>query len=761
MQDAVPNIRPRLVDEDARAQIARERREHQERTGREIDDLAVEYHARLPRHESQGTGAIYARYSSKFQDSITDQVRSVFEAAVARRIFIPREFVFFDSAIRGYKERRPGLDQLRLVLARKGVDVLLVFATSRLFRKTYKALQFVEEEVVERGIRCMFVTSGVDTADGDRWRMLLNLNSFTDEAVVGMHAGHVRAAQQGLFGHGLVHGSMPFGYRGRDVPGRMTKRQRPRQAYEIDPASAPWVEQAFRWFVDDRLSLGEIARRFNDEPRIPPNTRSITGQWSPRLIRYMLANARYRGWWEYGATENVWQSKKDYSLQVRRDAPLEAAQYEHLRILDDETWHRAQRLLSEGNRSAAGRKPRDGGRRQRPRLLNGLFVCPEHHQTLYVGGAHGASMFCKTCRARPSGGRSLYSQLNRSLALRLTCQALAELIRRDEALGRSVVEACRREAAAMQEPDPAELQRLKARHEKLTGRIQFVMGDVGDTELDRREARASLGQSRRERAAVAAEIRALEGPRGRTVTVPGEGEVRDLLAQFGGILAAAARAGGEAETAKAREIVDLLTGGTIELVQRGERKAKRGWLQGRFRPRLVTGLVRELTGTNPAEDMEAPVMTIDYREPTPCEAWSDRVKELIDRGKLLKEIAEELGITRNLAAKALARWYEGRGMAKPDGRARLASLGREPLEPPRHVLITDTVMRMYGEGLLLHEIASRVGCDRATVAKAIANWHRLRGLATPDGRTRRKELGRQSSSSAARDVPGPDPTRPA
>jgi site-specific DNA recombinase len=110
--------------------------------------IAAEFSARLPAQKAKSIGAVYARYSSRFQHSITDQVRALYEAALALGTFIPREHVFFDLATRGYKENRPGLNQLRARLARGGIDVFLVFTTNRLFRKTYKALQFVEEEVL-------------------------------------------------------------------------------------------------------------------------------------------------------------------------------------------------------------------------------------------------------------------------------------------------------------------------------------------------------------------------------------------------------------------------------------------------------------------------------------------------------------------------------------------------------------------------------------------------------------------------------------
>ena len=188
----------------SKADIEQHRHELYERTCWEVDQLVAEHHARLPRNRSTSVGGIYARYSTRFQDSIADQVRSLLEEAEQRGIFVPREYVFFDLATRGYKDRRQGLNELRTALAEGKLAVLLVFATNRLYRKAYKSLQFVEEEVVERGGRCIFVNSGIDTADGDRWRAWMQFHAMMDETGAGMYADHVRAGHQGLFARGLV-----------------------------------------------------------------------------------------------------------------------------------------------------------------------------------------------------------------------------------------------------------------------------------------------------------------------------------------------------------------------------------------------------------------------------------------------------------------------------------------------------------------------------------------------------------------------------
>ena len=66
----------------------------------------------------------------------------------------------------GFKNDREGLNALRDCLDREAARVVFFFATNRLFRKTYRSLAFVEEQVVDRGLRAVFVRSGVDRTPG-------------------------------------------------------------------------------------------------------------------------------------------------------------------------------------------------------------------------------------------------------------------------------------------------------------------------------------------------------------------------------------------------------------------------------------------------------------------------------------------------------------------------------------------------------------------------------------------------------------------
>ncbi len=300
-----------------KAEIQRERQELHERTGREIDQIVSQYHAQLPRNRAKAIGAAYARYSTRFQDSIADQIREILEYAVKDGVFVPREMIFFDLAVKGFKKNRIGLGGLREALEKKQAGVLFFFATNRLFRKTYRTLEFVDEVHKGLGVRCVFVKSGVDTDDKQRWELLLQMQSMQDQLGVTMYVENIRAAHGGLMGKQQVFGTLSYGYDGEPVDGETTKRGKPRRRIVIDPETSQVVRDIFSWYVKQRLSINAIIRRLNDNPEIPLPPRCTTGQWTRLAVRGVLKNERYRGLWKYGVTESVYLPKQDYDRQAR------------------------------------------------------------------------------------------------------------------------------------------------------------------------------------------------------------------------------------------------------------------------------------------------------------------------------------------------------------------------------------------------------------------------------------------------------------
>jgi DNA invertase Pin-like site-specific DNA recombinase len=728
----------------ARDHLARLR----QRTENEVRRLVADYHARLPRDQAVALGAAYARFSSRYQDSVVDQVRTILDDALRKRVFVPLEFIYFDLGVRGTKADRPGLNALRGCLAARAVQVVFFFSTNRLARKVHHSLQFVEEQVVERGIRAVFVRSGIDTADAKRWRGLLGMHAMMDEFVVGMTADHVRAAHEGLLEKRLVFGTVSYGYCGRSLDGQTTRRGKPRMALVVDPVAGGWVKQVFVWYVVDRVPIDEIARRLNADPA-PPPPRSPNRTWTHDAVRKLLRNPRYRGCWRYGATETVWVSSKDYARQVARREPLKEVQIEDLRLILDDQWYQAQALLVKEAGKVARRKPRDGDAASRPRMLNGLFYCPTHTRRLYVGGVHGKYMVCKDCRGLPADRRPLFSQLPRVLALRRLCDTLAGLIRADADLVGRVTDACRHYAARQQAPDPDRVAALEARLAKRDQRIKFIIRNPGETEADQAESAAELRRLRKERADDQAVLDALRAASAKAVAVPDDDEVAALVAELPDVLAAVVDDPGPESAGLVRELIDRLTGGRIDLEQVGERRARRGWLRGRFLYRLVETLTWRLTGVEVTGDGgEGVEVVIDFR-PAPVGVPASVAAEVValyEAGVLEKEIARRLGLARSTVTRILDERDEARGVDRPDGRTRRTALADKHIDPPPYRVAADRVKALADRGLLFGEIAAELGLDRNTVTAAWKFWHESRGLPIPDGRARRKTLSRKSGA---------------
>jgi DNA invertase Pin-like site-specific DNA recombinase len=238
-------------------------------------------------------GAVYARYSSKFQHSIPDQVRECRRWAEQHGVDVPEDRVFIDERKTGKKSRRDGFLSLMGAVRAREVDVVIIFVTSRLFRKTYKTLKFVEEEIVDRRIRCVFVKSHIDTLDKENWRKLLHVHGLVDELTIQLQVAHIQAAHEGQLRMGVVFGTLTYGYTGEELgDGSKTKLGKPRRKLVIDSETAKWVKQAFAWFING-VSITEIARRLNQAGAPPPDRELVKG-WSYTIVRRIL-DGRFPG----------------------------------------------------------------------------------------------------------------------------------------------------------------------------------------------------------------------------------------------------------------------------------------------------------------------------------------------------------------------------------------------------------------------------------------------------------------------------------
>jgi site-specific DNA recombinase len=707
-----------------------DRKRLQEETAAAADRIAAEAHAAMPRSKAESVGAIYVRFSTLFQDSAVDQIRELYDFALANKIFVPRENVFFDLGVRGYKNQRDGLDQLRAVLEAKKVHVLLLFATNRLFRKVYLTLQFVDQTAVENGIRCVFLKSGIDTANKDQWQSLLHMRAMVDEFQVRVNSDHIRAALKGMFLEGLVRGTLHLGYTGEPLAGKLTKRGRPRRRIVINEEEAKIVRLIFEWHVNDRLSLNEIAQKLNGMPEVPKPRNAA--RWRHDSARAVLLRETYRGLWNFSVTERKFLSSKDYTRQIPRDAPLNQTTFENLRIVSDALWFGAQQRLAK-NKSVRGRKSKSPGADPSPRILSGLFWCTEHNRPLRACSAFGNYLGCPSCATMDPGARPLFSKAHRKIVLQLLCKHLANLIRLDDDLVSKIISECQVNAIRIQRPDPGEIERLEKFAFDLKRKIDFNLHHPGETDEDLKESADVVRRLRGERSDAQNQLALIRARSDERVQVPSEAEVREMLQHLADVLrnAAAGKLGDE-ESARARDILQLLTGGRIEMYQQGERREMQGWLRGRFTIRLLDVLVEKITGASPAKEGNGIDVVIDFKRSRKTDSDADKAIRIWLDGYMSKEIATQLGLGETYVSRLLRIGAERMGLTLE---ALKTQRKRRPLDPsrlPGYQRIAAEVKALWWDQLYPYAVVAReLRCSTTTVNAAVGYWFESRGLPVP------------------------------
>jgi site-specific DNA recombinase len=408
-----------------------------------IDISTFDPHATLERRlrwameqQLEIAGAL-SRYSSKLQHSTEAQLRQMVEFAAWHKMYLPSEFICVDEAKAGRRLRRDGLDRMKMILERKLIKSLLLFKLSRLLRVGYRSFQFVQENVVEEGMRAISVSQGIDTADTKTWRSLMYLHGMMDDLLLQTMADHCRAGLESMFLDGYTTGALSVGFKAVPVPGApLTNRGLPRTRPATDKEVAELILQHYEW-IRDGMSVQEGWRRWVKSEG-PCDPRSTLGYMSNRSYRRMLSNSRNTGLWAFGRKRNQWSSKRDYNLQIDQpDTEIKFVRSEELRIISDELFLAVQARL------AKNKKGPQGPRKKKPKrlwdLTTSLFFCASCSTTgepirFHQTGCRGEGMQCKRrdlCTAKGS--------VRREAAVRAICAKLQELMENDSDFVKQVI----------------------------------------------------------------------------------------------------------------------------------------------------------------------------------------------------------------------------------------------------------------------------------------------------------------------------------
>lgn len=613
-------------------------------------------------------GTIYSRFSTKLQHSTDDQVRESIHWAARNHIYVPPELISVDEGVKGKRTRRAGLERTKTILGQRIAKVLLVYKASRLFRQAGKGYQFINEEVVEEGLRAVIVSQGIDTNDRKIWKLQLQIHGIMDDMLLDAIADHVRAGLTGLFLKNWTTGAIGIGYRRKVIPNApLTNRERPRTMPEVDPEAATLIRRHAQLLLDG-MSVREGVRRWNSLGG-PVDPRSTSGKLNYACYRRLFTNSRLIGKWEFGRRRNQSSTKLDSVKQVEQaDDEVTTLQCEELRILSDEIFEALQAKFD--SQKTGPRGPRRPKKRRLWDLTTDCFLCdscstPESPVRFYQTGAQGKSMQCKNgdqCHRK--------SAVRRQDAVEAIWKNLARLVSGDAELIEAVVRKSLELDSKAEHGLDGQLARSRKELGFLNNRISDLLDMSGEgTEADRHEVKSRLRAAQSERNSVQSEVERLQrSVEGTTNTLTSE-LIRRQISQMADVFdnASSGELGDDA-LYKALAVFRSLTGGQIlvQVEQRANRK--RTNIRGILRPRLISRLRDTTSEPGYLSDNGIAVW---LRKPPRLDAIAERVHELIDIEKMShRDAAKQLQFEGHKVNSgnvwySYHRWYEMQGLEVP------------------------------------------------------------------------------------------------
>lgn len=614
--------------------------------------------------------ASYARYSSDQQDasSIDQQQRKCRDNAAANGHDLRPELEFADEAVSGTRPDRAGLQAMLAAARDRRFGVLYFESLSRLAREFVLTVPMLKELVYVHKVRVISTSEGVDSAQAG-WELMAIFRSWMHgEFLAALRAAVLRGQEDAVLNDYSV-GDWCLGYASEPVLGSMAGRRgrnaKPRKRVVVREDHARWVRQVFDWFVAERRSLVWIARELTRQGA-PKDHRSTTPEWRPEYVAGLLRNRKYVGVWPWGVRTNV---RNPLTGQVRQEnrPPAEAARYErerpHLRLVDDDTFFKAQGLLDENEAKVRAVRGSDGrlrgwtkNLRQPCHLLQGLITCGACGSGFRVAGADGKYLGCGGYR---TGKCSVRTKLRRDRAGRLILGVVGDRILRNAVWHREVLEEARSTWEARRAACPDELteviRRLAVVEQRIARLVDAVeAGEAGPEVHDRLAAR------RRERDELVGRKKFLEREASGTTAPPTADWVAERIGALGEVLSGT-------DPAAAVALRDLL--GPVVVTEAGADGRKRRFLRGTFTLRAAPAFAAAGPPPDASAAPAGEAVTVDFADPPPWAAVADRVKELYDAGVRYADVAARLGCPRSWPAKALAYWHRERGLTPPDGRA--------------------------------------------------------------------------------------------
>jgi site-specific DNA recombinase len=326
--------------------------------------------------------AIYARVSSERQrqdETIQSQTVGLRELAEQRGLLVTEDLVFEDEGFSGASLQRPALERLRDRAAEGCFEVLLCHAPDRLARR-YAYQVLLLEELARSGVEVCFAKEPErgGTPEDELLRQFQGMIAEYERAQIAERTRRGKA-HRARGGSQAVMSGAPYGY-------RYVKKADHCDAYwEIDEVQAQVVREVFARYVDEGVSIGELARWLTARG-VPTKTGKM--RWDRSTVWAMLRNPAYRGQAAFGKTKTSERhggptrttrarGERHGRRLTRQDQPAEKWTFIPVPpLITEQTFELAQaRLVANAHFSKRNTKELS--------LLQGVLVCRECGYSYY------------------------------------------------------------------------------------------------------------------------------------------------------------------------------------------------------------------------------------------------------------------------------------------------------------------------------------------------------------------------------------------
>ncbi len=251
------------------------------------------------------------------------------------------------------------LDDIKDMIQRKEIDVILMKDSSRLGRNQYEALGFIQF-LEENSVEIEFYERKYDPE-------LFPLEAYFHERRVRDDSQKIRATLRGKMEKGDFLVRAHYGYikEGNNL---------------VVDENTSWVVKKIFDLYKEGYGYRKIARLLNDEGIPTPSSyrnnpnRPRASIWIAQHVGRIIKNEVYTGTMISGKTEKV--SYKSKKTKRKSEGQWIRIEYNHPALVDKETFEMVQKILKEKQSFAPKAK--------KPNLFSGFIKCGRCHSSMYI-----------------------------------------------------------------------------------------------------------------------------------------------------------------------------------------------------------------------------------------------------------------------------------------------------------------------------------------------------------------------------------------